>query len=198
MHFHPKKVIIEFFSFAIIFTSFYFCKDFERWKSATEIDNNISWSIARTKKTANTYVQYYMCNRSGKASLKPIEERIRNRKLTVTVKTGSHCSSFLTVSVTETVYTVKFCLTHSNHDIEIQHLRLSKEAKRQIAEQIQDSSVRTVLKKLRPWEEISERSHLINRIEIDNIINQLNVNKEWKKDANDFKSIEIFVQNDCN
>lgn len=74
-----------------------------------------NWACySRNVKADGSAFAYFHCNRSGKYVPKQ-ENRTRNFRGVVSIRSGSACASHLTMQMRDGKYSVRFCTTHTSH-----------------------------------------------------------------------------------
>ncbi|KAJ8974595.1 hypothetical protein NQ317_017888, partial [Molorchus minor] len=111
--------------------------DFENWKSNIETRNNCSYILKSRNASTIVEIVYYKCNRS-KASyiLKNSDERSRLLKSQGSCKISSSCTSEIKVIKENNKILVEWQKIHYGHKLDIQHIRLPKREKQNIATKI--------------------------------------------------------------
>ncbi|XP_037511988.1 uncharacterized protein LOC119388349 [Rhipicephalus sanguineus] len=148
-------------------------QDFFRWKQNEERREKVCFVAHSSGKTlyGGRIKRWYVCHRSG--SYIPRGKGHRRLKSQGSCKINAHCMA--TMSTTQDMQTGVVSLVyqkkHYGHDIDLGHLRLSKEERQAIAQQLaQGIPVETVLKNVKKTlgREL-QKIHLITRRDLNNI-----------------------------
>ena len=126
------------------------------------------------------------------------DKRKRNYKGTASKKIRGECSSHMTLTIHDGKYHVTFCVDHSSHPIQVEHLRIANSLKRQIVSKLK-MGVKSnhILRALR--EEIEQGFHSIisvDRKDIENLVSKRNAGRDYRLDDNDGLSVHKFVEQD--
>lgn len=148
-------------------------QDFFRWKQSEEKREKVCFVASSSGKTLcrGRFKRLYMCHRSG--NYIPRGKGYRRLKSQGSCKINAHCMATMTTiqdmqtGIVSLVYQKK----HYGHDIDLGHLRLNKEERQAIAQQLaQGAPVKTVLKNVKEslGKEL-QKIHLITRRDLYNI-----------------------------
>ena len=112
--------------------------------------------------------------------------------------TCSSCAAFLRVKIIGDMYYVTYCITHTSHELEIEHLRINTSFKQGIASKLKMGvNIKSILKDIRENNDSSySQMKYVTRKEIENIISKEGINLEYQLDSNDAHSVDKFVQKD--
>ena len=112
--------------------------DFCRWKDEFEECNGINYIKSTGSKVINNEsVEYYYCNRTG--FFNTVSSGKRSLKSQGSCKLNSHCTASLTVRKTvEGTVEVEICSTHYKHTVSLEHLRIPKSKRIEIAKKLSD------------------------------------------------------------
>lgn len=156
-----------------------------------------SWVCERTKFDNGIKTEYYQCNRSGAPRIKINGKRKKDFKGIVSDKTFSYCASFLTVKIVGDQFIPSYCITHTSHEIEVEHLRFLNSFKQEVASKLRMGvRINSILKDIREnTDPAYEQLKNCTRKMVDNIIAKESINQEYKLDPEDAHSVDKFVQN---
>ena len=170
-------------------------KEFEDWKKEQEKSSKCLYvQDSGCRMQGLNRKRYFYCHRSG--IFKAKGKRLRAIKTQGTCKINRFCTANMKVSE-DTVngkVIVSYCNSHSEHDLDICHLKISTKTKMCIAAKLQSGvSVDRILDDVR--DEVAgtiEREHLMSRQDIHNIQYQLNL-RSIEKHHNDHMSVSAWV-----
>uniref|UniRef100_A0A131YPJ6 C2H2-type domain-containing protein n=1 Tax=Rhipicephalus appendiculatus TaxID=34631 RepID=A0A131YPJ6_RHIAP len=148
-------------------------QDFFRWKQNEERREKVCFVASSSAKTlyGGRIKRWYVCHRSG--SYIPSGKGRRRLKSQGSCKINAHCMATMSSvqDIQTGVVTLVYQKKHYGHDIDLGHLRLSKEERQAIAQQLaQGIPVETVLKNVKKTlgREL-QKIHLITRRDLNNI-----------------------------
>lgn len=148
-------------------------QDFFHWKQNEESREKVCFIASSSGKTlyGGRIKRWYVCHRSG--NYIPKGKGRRRLKSQGSCKINAHCmATMTTIQDTQTgVVSLVYQKHHYGHDIDLGHLRLNKEEKQVIAQQLaQGLPVDTVLKNVKKslGREL-QKIHLISRKDLNNI-----------------------------
>ena len=176
--------------------TYYYSTDFYLWKKQTETDTN-SWYVKATgtKCSADHVTVYYYCNRSGYFLSK--RDSKRHLKSQGSSKLNTYCTSSITLRTGEGCLNnveVEFCKTHYGHSVTLGHIRLTEEAKLNIATKLLHGvTFERILDDIRDSVDSTiQRVHLTTRKDIENIERAYGL-KEAQRHKDDATSVMSWV-----
>lgn len=192
-HFATHNIQLE--KEEILFTSL---ECFNQWKSEMEKKDGSQYLLRKTDVSKKFTKTYYECNRSG--FYKPQGIGIRHLKTQGSKKINGHCPLTITLECGADG-TVKCCFvkTHVGHDMNLEHLNLSKECKFEIAEKLaQNIPEAKILHDFRDNCNLEDlcRDTLLTKKDIRNVRTAFNINHDGIRDPNDTLSVDLFVSQD--
>ncbi|KAI5741100.1 hypothetical protein M8J76_010413 [Diaphorina citri] len=173
--------------------------EFEAWRTQLEHADNIRYVQANgTKRGKDKDNIYLRCHRTGVYKRKG-KETSKDLKSQGTWKINNHCTSSMIVEHFKTldnVVKVTFFKDHFGHDIELEHLPLSKLDRDLIAGKLlQGVPADTVLDQVRDSiKGTCERIHLISKRQIQRIEQCIGLTSSVQRDENDLTSVAMFVE----
>ncbi|KAL1510064.1 hypothetical protein ABEB36_004719 [Hypothenemus hampei] len=123
-------------SFETQFHCFENMSDFENWKSITESLNNCSYIFKSKHSSTIGEIIYYKCNRSKTNYIAKAHKEKRLPKSQGSCKMNVLCTSEIKVIKENGKILVEYQKCHYGHDLEIQHIRLPKSEKQNIASKL--------------------------------------------------------------
>ncbi|CAH3198945.1 unnamed protein product [Porites evermanni] len=168
-------------------------KEFESWKAEVEENEGCSFvKVTGSKKHLSTgqKVEYFQCNRGG--SYRPRRSGKRRQKSQGSCKIEKNCTSSMLLKYEDDgTITVDVCYTHYGHEIELQHVWLSKTKRQELAAKMQQGVPRDrILNDIR--EGVTEdqflREHLVEKKDLFNIQRAFGL-KDYQRHQNDLDSV---------
>lgn len=143
--------------------------------------------------TQEGYTMHYRCFRSGTERHNSHDERISRKD---SMKINAYCPSRIKALVApQGKVEVQFCSTHIGHDNSIEHLRLTKTQRANLAAKIRDGvSIDTIMDELE--ENLLnglQRKYIVERKDLMNIIQEFKLDKTVVH-KNDAFSVDLWVQ----
>ena len=174
----------------VIFDTF---AEYENWRYDLEEKTKCSYVNSGAKQTKMEVTQHLKCNRSGKFKSKRVWKR--RMKSSGTSKIENNCTSTLRVITKEdSKVEVTVCYTHYGHGVHLEHIRLTKPQRHEIAAKLWKGVCRQkILDDIRDDVGIDFRKiHLCDKKDIRNIINAYNVDST-KRHENDQQSVLSWI-----
>ena len=170
-------------------------EEFQKWKESIERETNSSFILRSAPATTlDNTTSYYYCNRTG--IYKPEGKGKRQLKSQGSNKIGYQCSAYIraTQLMGRKEVSVRYCLDHYNHDLQLAFLRIPEQTRMEIARKLQlGVTIERVLDDIRETCETGiNREHLVTRQDIRNIQSQYNI-QGIMRHANDLSSVRARV-----
>ncbi|CAH3020775.1 unnamed protein product [Porites evermanni] len=163
---------------------------FESWKAEVEEKEGCSFKHLSTGQK----VEYFQCNRGG--SYRPRRSGKRRQKSQGRCKIEKNCTSSMLLKYEDDgTMTVDVCYTHYGHEIELQHVWLSKTKRQQLVAKMQQGVPRErILNDIREGVTKDQflREHLVEKKDLFNIQSAFGL-KDYQRHQNDLDSVLAWI-----
>ena len=176
--------------------TFYCEADFLEWKKNVERDDQASFVFRNSSKKEDKKFNYYICHRSGVYNAK--ENRNRHLKELGSVKIGSTCPAYMSVSIQKideaTEIKVNYQSIHVGHEKDVGRLPLSSDERLSLASSLNAGiPMSKILDKTKEKYSPTKRYGYTTRKDLHNIKNAFHIDKTILH-KNDAISVDLMVK----
>ncbi|XP_014274118.1 zinc finger protein 671-like [Halyomorpha halys] len=174
--------------------------EFLKWKKTVEEEETASYVQRHAAYSTKQYrVTDYCCNRSGnyRTAISSPSKRERHLKIQGSNKINSYCPAKIKAQLDKDgSVIVKYCSTHVGHKLELCHLQLHKDDRKELPSKIAmkipfDAIIEDVQANL--TDDI-KRKHLVTKADLRNIVRDYSLDSECIRNPDDASSVERWVE----
>ncbi|XP_014281307.1 uncharacterized protein [Halyomorpha halys] len=170
--------------------------EFLKWKKTVEEEETASYVQRRAAYSTKEYlVTNYCCNRSGnyRTAISSPSKRKRHLKIQGSNKINSYCPAKIKAYFDKDgSVKVIYCSTHVGHKLELCHLELSRDERKELASKIAKKiPFEAIIQEVKTnVTDVVKRKHLLTKADLRNIVRTYSVDRESIRDADDATNLE--------